>query len=85
MSRIDTPGRRYKNRRRDPDAANDGRRIEALATLHDIAVPFGALPIGAVPLGVSRDRRARIGVVPGDLVRRHLVRGALRVSEPFRS
>lgn len=34
------------------DAANSGRRIEALTTLHDIAVPFGALLIGAVPLGV---------------------------------
>jgi hypothetical protein len=34
------------------DAANDGRRIEALTTLHGIVVPFGALLIGAVPLGV---------------------------------
>jgi hypothetical protein len=34
------------------DAANAGRRIEALTTLHDIAVPFGAFLIGAVPLGV---------------------------------
>lgn len=34
------------------DAANDGRRIAALATLHDIALPFGVLLIGAVPLGV---------------------------------
>jgi hypothetical protein len=34
------------------DAANDGRRIEALTTLHGIAVPLGAFLIGAVPLGV---------------------------------
>jgi len=34
------------------DAANAGRRIEALTTLHDVAVPFGAFLIGAVPLGV---------------------------------
>jgi hypothetical protein len=34
------------------DAANAGRRIEALARLHDIAVPFDAFLIGAVPLGV---------------------------------
>jgi hypothetical protein len=34
------------------DAANAGRRIEALTTLHGIAVPFGAFLIAAVPLGV---------------------------------
>jgi hypothetical protein len=34
------------------DAANDGRRIEVLAKLHDIAVPLGAFLIVAVPLGV---------------------------------
>jgi len=34
------------------DAANAGRRIEALTTLHSIALPFGALLIVAVPLAV---------------------------------
>jgi hypothetical protein len=34
------------------DAANEGRRIEALTTLHGIAVPFGAFLIVSVPLGV---------------------------------
>jgi hypothetical protein len=34
------------------DAANEGHRIEALTTLHNVAVPFGALLIVAVPLGV---------------------------------
>jgi hypothetical protein len=32
------------------DAANDGRRIEALTALHGIAQPFGAFLIVAVPL-----------------------------------
>jgi hypothetical protein len=30
------------------DAANAGRRIEALTTLHDIAVPFGDVPLGVI-------------------------------------
>ena len=34
------------------DAANEGTRISALATLHDIALPFGALVMAAVPLGL---------------------------------
>ena len=34
------------------DAANEGHRIVALTTLHNIAVPFGALTIGAVPIGL---------------------------------
>ena len=34
------------------DAANEDTRIEALATLHDIALPFGALVMAAVPLGL---------------------------------
>jgi hypothetical protein len=34
------------------DAANEGRRIEALAALHGIALPFGALVMAAVPLGL---------------------------------
>ncbi len=34
------------------DAANEGTRIEALATLHDIALPFGALVMAAVPLAL---------------------------------
>jgi hypothetical protein len=34
------------------DAANEGHRIEALATLHGIALPFGALVMAAVPLGL---------------------------------
>ncbi|MEO8293164.1 MAG: hypothetical protein ABI635_08495 [Actinomycetota bacterium] len=33
------------------DAANGGRRIAALTTLHDVGLPFGVLLIGAVPLG----------------------------------
>lgn len=34
------------------DAANDGHRIEALTTLHSIALPFGTFLFVAVPLGV---------------------------------
>lgn len=34
------------------DAANEGHRIVALTTLHNIALPFGALTIGAVPIGL---------------------------------
>lgn len=34
------------------DAANQGTRISALATLHGIALPFGALVFAAVPLGI---------------------------------
>ena len=34
------------------DAANDGHRIEALTTLHSIALPFGAFLFVAVPFGV---------------------------------
>jgi hypothetical protein len=34
------------------DASNAGRRIEALTTLHNIAVPFGGFLFAAVPLGV---------------------------------
>jgi hypothetical protein len=34
------------------DAANAGTRIPALATLHGIALPFGALVMAAVPLGL---------------------------------
>jgi hypothetical protein len=34
------------------DAANSGTRISALATLHGIALPFGALVMAAVPLGL---------------------------------
>jgi hypothetical protein len=52
------------------DAANAGRRIEALTTLHDIAVPFGAFLIGAVPLGVITG----IVVVIGWATRRGAVR-----------
>ncbi|MEP6476798.1 MAG: hypothetical protein ABJC60_05965 [Actinomycetota bacterium] len=33
------------------DAANAGRRIAALTTLHGVALPFGVLLIVAVPLG----------------------------------
>lgn len=34
------------------DAANVGHRIEALTTLHNIAVPLGGLTLIAIPLGV---------------------------------
>ena len=34
------------------DAANAGRRIEVLTTLHNIALPFGGFLFAAVPLGV---------------------------------
>jgi hypothetical protein len=34
------------------DAANAGRRIEALTTLHNMALPFGGFLFVAVPLGV---------------------------------
>jgi hypothetical protein len=34
------------------DAANEGHRIEALTTLHNLATPFAGLLIGAVPIGL---------------------------------
>ena len=48
------------------DAANDGRRIAALALLHDIALPLGAFLIAAVPLGVT----SGIGVLIAQATRR---------------
>jgi hypothetical protein len=35
------------------DAANEGHRIEALTTLHNLVTPLGALTIGAVPIGLA--------------------------------
>lgn len=35
------------------DAANEGHRIVALTTLHNLVTPFGALTIGAVPIGLA--------------------------------
>jgi len=34
------------------DAANEGHRIVALTTLHNVVTPLGALTIGAVPIGL---------------------------------
>lgn len=47
------------------DAANEGRRIVALTTLHKIAVPFGALLIGAVPIGLATAIAVLIGWMLG--------------------